>query len=329
MTVWFCCVAVSPAAERLRHILADDDNVPTPTIFTEMDTLQHEGDELEWKESARYGANRVRFHAPVAGLQSKWIFLSFSQVGEVWGESGGRRGKMEQAPRLHADPPQPVWAEDLPADRQHPAGPGGLLPAPDRGWASPPLRSRSLSGCWKFSCQTLHPTLISDDIVDRQIADGLIPPELKEKISFVLLRKHRHQTKKPIHRSLADLGKSSNAASSTSLRRFPGIPKHQSAAGWWCLLLFTPVLMKSPLLWSSFLLLPPPLLLSDRSPQANLNRSTSSSAGVHRSTEDLRSWQSSSPGRLRESHPQTDTSEMPKLSWTHQDPHSYPPHVIN
>lgn len=77
----------------------------------------------------------------------------------------------------------------------------------------------------------LHPTLISDDIVDRQIADGLIPPELKEKISFVLLRKHRHQTKKPIHRSLADLGKSSNAASSTFLRRFPGIPKHQSAAG--------------------------------------------------------------------------------------------------
>lgn len=67
----------------------------------------------------------------------------------------------------------------------------------------------------------LHPTLISDDIVDRQIADGLVPPELKEKISFVLLRKHRHQTKKPIHRSLAELGKSSNAASSTYLLCFP------------------------------------------------------------------------------------------------------------
>lgn len=45
--------AVSPAAERLRHILGDDDSTPTPTLFTEMDTLQHEGDELEWKESAR------------------------------------------------------------------------------------------------------------------------------------------------------------------------------------------------------------------------------------------------------------------------------------
>ena len=50
--------------------------------------------------------------------------------------------------------------------------------------------------------------------MDRQIADGPIPPDLKERISFVLLRKHRHQTKKPIHRSLADIGKSSNAASS-------------------------------------------------------------------------------------------------------------------
>lgn len=45
---------VSPAAERLRHILGEDDSTPTPTIFTEMDTLQHEGGELEWKESARY-----------------------------------------------------------------------------------------------------------------------------------------------------------------------------------------------------------------------------------------------------------------------------------
>lgn len=46
---------VSPAAERLRFILGDDEeSMPTPTLFTEMDTLQHEGDELEWRESARY-----------------------------------------------------------------------------------------------------------------------------------------------------------------------------------------------------------------------------------------------------------------------------------
>lgn len=47
---------MSPAAERLRYILSEDDDVPTPTLFTEMDTLQREGDELEWKESARYGS---------------------------------------------------------------------------------------------------------------------------------------------------------------------------------------------------------------------------------------------------------------------------------
>lgn len=48
-------VSVSPAAQRLRHILGEDDSPPTPTLFTEMDTLQQEGGELEWKESARYG----------------------------------------------------------------------------------------------------------------------------------------------------------------------------------------------------------------------------------------------------------------------------------
>lgn len=45
--------AVSPAAERLRYILGEDDELPNPTLFTEMDTLQHDGDEMEWKESAR------------------------------------------------------------------------------------------------------------------------------------------------------------------------------------------------------------------------------------------------------------------------------------
>lgn len=45
--------AVSPAAERLRYILGEDDEPPNPTLFTEMDTLQHDGEEMEWKESAR------------------------------------------------------------------------------------------------------------------------------------------------------------------------------------------------------------------------------------------------------------------------------------
>ncbi|KAK1884028.1 Electrogenic sodium bicarbonate cotransporter 4, partial [Dissostichus eleginoides] len=120
------------AAERLRHILGEDDHTPTPTLFTEMDTLQIEGGELEWKES------------------------------------------------------------DLPADRKHPAGPEGYsLPQ------------------------------IVDEIVERQISDGLISPDLREKISFVLLRKHRHQTKKPMHRSLADIGKSSNALKNKFMKKIP------------------------------------------------------------------------------------------------------------
>ncbi|KAI1230115.1 hypothetical protein IHE44_0010507 [Lamprotornis superbus] len=49
---------------------------------------------------------------------------------------------------------------------------------------------------------------VLDDVIEKQIEDGLLKPELRDKLSYVLLRKHRHQTKKPIHRSLADIGKS-------------------------------------------------------------------------------------------------------------------------
>uniref|UniRef100_A0A4W5PC26 Anion exchange protein n=1 Tax=Hucho hucho TaxID=62062 RepID=A0A4W5PC26_9TELE len=47
------------------------------------------------------------------------------------------------------------------------------------------------------------------EIIEQQVDEGMLSPDLREKISFVLLRKHRHQTKKPIHRSLADMGKAS------------------------------------------------------------------------------------------------------------------------
>lgn len=61
----------------------------------------------------------------------------------------------------------------------------------------------------KFLNEHLFP---ADDIIERQVEEGMISPELREKISFVLLRKHRHQTKKPIHRSLADIGKSNSSS---------------------------------------------------------------------------------------------------------------------
>ncbi|XP_029920440.1 electrogenic sodium bicarbonate cotransporter 4 isoform X3 [Myripristis murdjan] len=200
---------VSPAAERLRHILGDDDSTPTPTIFTEMDTLQHEGDELEWKESARW----VKFEEKV--------------------EEGGERWSKPHVSTLTLH---------------------SLFE----------LRTCLQTGSILLDLEGYSLPQIVDDIVDRQIADGLIGPEVKEKISYVLLRKHRHQTKKPIHRSFADIGKSSNTA-------------------------------------------------SNRSPQVNLSRSTSSASGIHRSTEDLRSRQSSSLGRLHhaQSRSMNDIADTP------------------
>ncbi|XP_035022395.1 electrogenic sodium bicarbonate cotransporter 4 isoform X1 [Hippoglossus stenolepis] len=149
---------ISPAAERLRYILNEDDDMPKPTLFTEMDTLQREGDELEWKESARW----VKFEEKV--------------------EEGGER------------------------------------------WSKPHVSTLSLHSLFELrTCLQTGTVLLDlegyslpqivDDIIERQIEEGMISPDLREKISFVLLRKHRHQTKKPIHRSLADIGKSSSSTS--------------------------------------------------------------------------------------------------------------------
>ncbi|KAF3701820.1 Electrogenic sodium bicarbonate cotransporter 1 [Channa argus] len=50
-------------------------------------------------------------------------------------------------------------------------------------------------------------------IADSQIEAGQLKAELKEKVMYTLLRKHRHQTKKSNLRSLADIGKSVSSAS--------------------------------------------------------------------------------------------------------------------
>lgn len=50
-------------------------------------------------------------------------------------------------------------------------------------------------------------------ITDNQIECGQLKPELKEKVMFTLLRKHRHQTKKSNLRSLAEIGKTVSSAS--------------------------------------------------------------------------------------------------------------------
>ncbi|XP_064163641.1 electrogenic sodium bicarbonate cotransporter 4-like isoform X4 [Anguilla rostrata] len=164
---------MSPAAERLRYILNDEDDVPTPTIFTEMDTLQHEGDELEWKESARW----VKFEEKV--------------------EEGGER------------------------------------------WSKPHVSTLSLHSLFELRTCLQTGTIMLDlegyslpqiveEIVEKQVEDGLIGPELRDKIVYVLLRKHRHQTKKPIHRSLADIGKASSSSRSPARSPTAGAGFHRS-----------------------------------------------------------------------------------------------------
>ncbi|XP_040079796.1 electrogenic sodium bicarbonate cotransporter 4 isoform X1 [Oryx dammah] len=148
----------SPAAEQLQDILGEEDEAPNPTLFTEMDTLQHDGDQMEWKESARW----IKFEEKV--------------------EEGGER------------------------------------------WSKPHVSTLSLHSLFELrTCLQTGTVLLDldggslpqiiDDVIEKQIEDGLLRPELRERVSYVLLRKHRHQTTKPIHRSLADIGK---AVSSTS-----------------------------------------------------------------------------------------------------------------
>uniref|UniRef100_A0A8C4J9F1 Anion exchange protein n=1 Tax=Dromaius novaehollandiae TaxID=8790 RepID=A0A8C4J9F1_DRONO len=157
---------LSPAAERLRYILGEDDEPPNPTLFTEMDTLQRDGEDMEWKESARW----IKFEEKV--------------------EEGGER------------------------------------------WSKPHVSTLSLHSLFELrTCLQTGTVLLDldgyslpqiiDDVVEKQIEDGLLKPELREKLSYVLLRRHRHQTKKPIHRSLADIGKSvsSNTSESGSVAR--------------------------------------------------------------------------------------------------------------
>uniref|UniRef100_A0A8U7NW01 Anion exchange protein n=1 Tax=Corvus moneduloides TaxID=1196302 RepID=A0A8U7NW01_CORMO len=166
---------LSPAAERLRYILGEDDELPNPTLFTEMDTLQHDGDEMEWKESARW----IKFEEKV--------------------EEGGER------------------------------------------WSKPHVSTLSLHSLFELRTCLQTGTVLLDldgyslpqiieDVIEKQIEDGLLKPELREKLSYVLLRKHRHQTKKPIHRSLADIGKSVSSNTARSPVRGPaaGAAFHRS-----------------------------------------------------------------------------------------------------
>lgn len=71
-----------------------------------------------------------------------------------------------------------------------------------------------LSSVVNFALPTLPlPVPAAEMIVDNQIETGLLKSELKDKVTYTLLRKHRHQTKKSNLRSLADIGKTVSSAS--------------------------------------------------------------------------------------------------------------------
>ncbi|KAG9354296.1 hypothetical protein JZ751_012420 [Albula glossodonta] len=151
---------VSPAAERIRFILGEeDDGPPPPQLFTELDELLAvDGQEMEWKETARW----IKFEEKV--------------------EKGGER------------------------------------------WSKPHVATLSLHSLFELKTCIEKGTIMLDleastlpqvveMITDSQIENGQLKADLKDKVMYTLLRKHRHQTKKSNLRSLADIGKTVSSAS--------------------------------------------------------------------------------------------------------------------
>uniref|UniRef100_A0A7N6BCX4 Anion exchange protein n=1 Tax=Anabas testudineus TaxID=64144 RepID=A0A7N6BCX4_ANATE len=152
---------ISPAAERIRFILGEEDDGPAPPqLFTELDELLSvDGQEMEWKETARW----IKFEEKV--------------------EKGGER------------------------------------------WSKPHVATLSLHSLFELRTCIEKGTIMLDMeastlpqvvelIADNQIEIGQLKADLKDKVMYTLLRKHRHQTKKSNLRSLADIGKTVSSASS-------------------------------------------------------------------------------------------------------------------
>ncbi|XP_014845414.1 PREDICTED: electrogenic sodium bicarbonate cotransporter 1-like isoform X3 [Poecilia mexicana] len=151
---------ISPAAERIRFILGEDDDGPAPPqLFTELDELlEVDGQEMEWKETARW----IKFEEKV--------------------EKGGERWSKPHVATLSLH---------------------SLLE----------LRTCIEKGTIMLELEASTLPQVVEMITDNQIEIGQLKADLKDKVMYTLLRKHRHQTKKSNLRSLADIGKTVSSAS--------------------------------------------------------------------------------------------------------------------
>uniref|UniRef100_A0A8C7F1Z0 Anion exchange protein n=1 Tax=Oncorhynchus kisutch TaxID=8019 RepID=A0A8C7F1Z0_ONCKI len=152
---------ISPAGERIRIMLGEDDDGPSPPqLFTELDELLSvDGQEMEWKETARW----IKFEEKV--------------------EKGGERWSKPHVATLSLH---------------------SLME----------LRTCIEKGTIMLELEAFTLPQVVELITTSQIESGLLKAELKDKVTYTLLRKHRHQTKKSNLRSLADIGKTVSSASS-------------------------------------------------------------------------------------------------------------------
>ncbi|XP_044284155.1 electrogenic sodium bicarbonate cotransporter 1 isoform X4 [Varanus komodoensis] len=155
---------ISPAAERIRFILGEDDDSPAPPqLFTELDELLAvDGQEMEWKETARW----IKFEEKV--------------------EQGGERWSKPHVATLSLH---------------------SLFE----------LRTCIEKGSIMLDMEASSLPQVVEMVVDNQIETGLLKQDMKDKVTYTLLRKHRHQTKKSNLRSLADIGKTVSTASSPAM----------------------------------------------------------------------------------------------------------------